>query len=243
MHKPLFPERAFPITSGHAVQLRSLASNRIVVHQYSAVEGETDTNLKQDNAPSTKRRRLWFRRALTVVAITVPVMMGSGCRRSGAPLDHRFRLALAPAALQQSISLQQHVEVQQGGKSVEFEAVLDVNPQVVTLVGLAFSQRVFTLRYDGSRLEESRSRMLPREVQAADVLSDLQLALWPVDAVRAALPKGWTLTDSANERVLSESDTVRTTVRYTATPRWSGDITLANRQYDYQLLIKSAVAQ
>lgn len=167
----------------------------------------------------------------------------AACRRSPPPLDNRFRIALSPAAFPQAISLQQHVEVEQAGKTVEFEAVLDVNPQEVTLVGLAFNQRVFTLRYDGQKLAETRSRMLPREVQAADVLSDLQLALWPADVVRAALPAGWTLKDSAAERVLSQSDTIRTVIGYTGTPRWTGNISLANKQYDYRLLIKSAVAQ
>lgn len=164
------------------------------------------------------------------------------CRHSAPPTDiNRLRIALSPAAFPQSISLQQHVEVAQGGKSVDFEAVLDVTPEAVTLVGLAFNQRVFTLKYDGVKLQESRSKMLPREVQAGDVLSDLQIALWPADAVRSALPVGWTLKDSEGQRVLSQSDTARTTITYSATPRWSGTITLQNHQCDYRLLIKSAV--
>lgn len=212
------------------------------MHQYSAVEGEGDSGVRQNNAPPAKGRGSSFSRILLAVTLALPLLSPLACRRRVPPLDNRFRLALSPAAFPQSISLQQHVEVQQGGKTVEFEAVLDVNPEEVTLVGLAFSQRVFTLKYDGRKLQESRSRMLPREVQAADVLSDLQLALWPVEVVRAALPAGWTLQDTANERVLSESDTVRTTIGYSATPRWSGNISLTNKQYDYKLLIKSAVA-
>ena len=72
-------------------------------------------------------------------------------------------------------------------------------------------------------------------------LSDLQLALWPTEAVRAALPAGWTLADSASTRVLSEADTVRTSISYSNTPRWSGTISLNNQQYDYHLTIRSAV--
>ena len=142
----------------------------------------------------------------------------------------------------QTISLQQHVEVSQSGRNVDFEAVLDITPDTVTLVGLAFNQRVFTLKYDGVKLQETRSKMLPREVQAGDVLSDLQLALWPTEVVRSALPTGWTLRDSSGTRVLSESDTVRTTISYSAMPRWNGTITLQNKQYDYQLVIRSAVS-
>lgn len=185
-------------------------------------------------------RPLKFARVLLAVLV---MALLPACRRGSQPIDiHRLRIALSPASFPQSISLQQHVEVQQGGKSVDFEAVLDVTPEAVTLVGLAFNQRVFTLMYDGRKLQESRSRMLPREVQAGDVLSDLQIALWPADAVRSALPAGWTLQDGPSQRVLSQSDTVRTTITYSTTPRWSGTITLQNHQYDYRLLIKSAVS-
>ncbi|MEP6832156.1 MAG: DUF3261 domain-containing protein [Gemmatimonas sp.] len=163
------------------------------------------------------------------------------CHSAAPPAPNRWRLALPPASFAQTISLQQHVQVEQAGRNIDFEAVLDVTPDTVTLVGLAFNQRVFTLKYDGVKLQESRSRMLPREVQAGDVLSDLQLALWPTEVVRSALPTGWTLRDSISTRVLSERDTVRTTITYSATPRWTGTITLQNHQYAYRLVIKSAV--
>ena len=166
----------------------------------------------------------------------------AACHSGATAVPNRWRLALTPASFAQTISLQQHVEVEQSGRNIDFEAVLDITPDTVTLVGLAFNQRVFTLKYDGVKLQESRSKMLPREVQAGDVLSDLQLALWPTEAVRSALPAGWTLRDSTGLRVLSESDTVRTTITYTATPRWSGTITLENKQYDYRLVIRSAVS-
>ncbi|MEO7997774.1 MAG: DUF3261 domain-containing protein [Gemmatimonadaceae bacterium] len=205
----------------------------------------------RQNNESRGTRLLRLRNSFTAGRITLSNLMvvlilvspASACRSSAPPTDiNRLRIALSPAAFPQSISLQQHVEVEQGGKSVDFEAVLDVTPEAVTLVGLAFNQRVFTLKYDGVKLQESRSKMLPREVQAGDVLSDLQIALWPADAVRSALPAGWILKDSEGQRVLSQSDTARTTITYSATPRWSGTITLQNHQYDYRLLIKSAVA-
>lgn len=157
------------------------------------------------------------------------------------PPSNRWRLALAPSAFPETLSLQQQVKVEQAGKTVDFDAVLDISPDAVTLVGMAFSQRVFTLRYDGKTLQETRSAMLPREVQGGDVLSDLQLALWPTDVVRAALPPGWSLADSASTRVLSESDTVRTSISYSGLPRWSGTISLNNQQFDYRLTIRSAV--
>ena len=200
------------------------------------------------------------RRWLVGCALVLPIASTVACRGAAPVIPNRWRLALTPASFSQTISLQQHVQVEQAGRNVEFEAVLDITPDTVTLIGLAFNQRVFTLKYDGVKLQESRSKMLPREVQAADVLSDMQLALWPSEAVRSALPTGWALRDSSGSdsgsdsdsgsgsgsgsgtRVLSERDTVRTTITYTANPRWTGTITLENKQYDYRLVIRSAVS-
>ncbi|MGV3708142.1 MAG: DUF3261 domain-containing protein [Gemmatimonas sp.] len=168
--------------------------------------------------------------------------LGAGCRRPAQELPDRWRLALSPAAFGQTLSLQQHVQVVQGEHNADFEAVLDITPDTVTLVGLAFSQRVFTLKYDGVKLQESRSRLLPNEVHAADVLSDLQLALWPTEAVQRALPAGYTLRDSSGTRTLFEGDSLRSAITYTGTPRWAGTITLQNAQYHYRLTIRSAVA-
>jgi len=182
--------------------------------------------------------RRWSSRAVFVLLLAST----AACRGAASVSPTRWRLALTPRSFSQTISLQQHVQVEQAGRNVDFEAVLDITPDTVTLVGLAFNQRVFTLKFDGVKLQESRSKMLPREVQAGDVLSDLQLALWPSEVVRNALPAGWTLQDSIGTRVLSESDTVRTTITYSANPRWTGTITLANKQYDYRLVIRSAVS-
>ena len=182
------------------------------------------------------------RRWLVRYAMLLTLTLIAACRGAGPLIPARWRLALTPASFANTLSLQQHVQVEQAGRNVDFEAVLDITPDTVTLVGLAFNQRVFTLKYDGVKLQESRSKMLPREVQAGDVLSDMQLALWPTEVVRSALPVGWSLRDSSGTRVLSESDTVRTSISYSADPRWTGTITLENKQYDYRLVIRSAVS-
>lgn len=156
---------------------------------------------------------------------------------------NRLQIALAPSGFPERLNLQQHVHVQQAGHEIDFEAVLDIAPDAVTLVGLSFGQRLFTMRYDGSRLEESRSPMLPREVHGRDILSDIQLALWPTEAVRGALPAGWTLQDSTERRVLSKDGQEMTTISYDGSPRWKGLISLDNHQFGYRLVIRSAPSE
>lgn len=160
------------------------------------------------------------------------------------PLDpNRLRLALSPASFGQALNLQQQVHVEAQGRTVEFDAVLDIAPDAVTLVGLTLGQRMLTLRYDGATLSEQRHAALPAEVRGADILSDVQLALWPAAAVRAALPAGWTLTDEGQRRTLSHDAQDVAVIAYDGVPRWQGRITLENRQYAYRLVIRSVAAE
>lgn len=186
-------------------------------------------------------RRVW--RLLSVVAVFALTTSLEACGGRTAPPPDHLQLALAPASFAQRITLQQRVHVERDGREVDFEAVLDIGPDSLTLVGMAFGQRILTLRYDGTRLVESRSPMLPREVLGADVLSDLQLALWPLDAVRAALPSGYTLRDADAVRVLSMGDEEIAIISYDGSPRWIGRVTVINRQFAYRLVIQSAAAE
>lgn len=180
------------------------------------------------------RLRAWWSLTLALTA---------SCGRAPRQSPDHLQLALSPSSFPVRLSLQQHVYVERDGQKHDFEAVLDIDQDAVTLVGLALGQRIFTLRYDGTRLVESRSSMLPRDVRGADVLSDLQLAFWPVGAIRAALPVQLTLRDSAGVRVLSRGEREIIAITYDGTPRWNGLVTLQNTELGYRLVIRSAPAE
>jgi len=74
------------------------------------------------------------------------------------------------------------------------------------------------------------------------VLSDLQLALWPAAAIRAALPGGWTMTETNGQRVLAHNGKQVELVTYHGAERWTGRIDLTNFAGDYALEIQSAVS-
>jgi hypothetical protein len=167
------------------------------------------------------------------------IAVAAACR--GAPPSQRDRLSLAlsPASFGRTLSLQQQVHVEYADRTVDLDAVLDIAPDSLTLVGMAFGQRMLTLRYNGVTLDEKRHPMLPRDVRGADILTDVQVALWPADAVRAALPAGWTLTDSDTLRTLSKGALEMVTISYDAAPHWSALVTLRNLRYAYRLVIRS----
>ena len=162
----------------------------------------------------------------------------AGCATPPAPA--RLGLQLAPAALGETVSVQQHLKVERDGRIDELDAAVEIDADQVQLVGLAFGQRVLSLGYDGRQLSEWRHFMLPAQVRAADVLEDLQLTLWPKDAIAASLPSGWQIEDAGLQRTLTLNGEVVAAIRYTSMPRWSGTVTLDNLRYKYRLTIETA---
>jgi hypothetical protein len=173
-------------------------------------------------------------------AAAVALLLLAGCATQKPAPVARLGLKLAPAALGASISLQQHMTVERNGRFDELDAAIEIDPEHVEMVGLAFGQRVLTVNYDGKALTSWRHVMLPKQVRAEDVLEDMQLALWPVEAVAAALPAGWRVEENGMLRRLYLGEELVTTVAYSAQPRWSGEIKMDNLRYKYRLTILSA---
>jgi hypothetical protein len=184
-------------------------------------------------------RQSWFKNVLSRLASLAAVLSLAACTAT-APAPARLGLRLPPAALGESISVQQHLTVERGGRTDELDAALEADANQLDLVGLAFGQRVLSLRYDGKAITEWRHPMLPAQVRAEDVLEDLQLTLWPVSAVAAALPPGWRVEDDGLRRTLYLKDAVVAIISYSAMPRWSGTVVLDNLRYKYRLTIQSA---
>jgi hypothetical protein len=175
-------------------------------------------------------------RAATLLA----VLALAGCANTPPAPPARLGLKLAPSELGESISVQQHLKVERNGRIDELDAALEVDAARVELVGLAFGQRVLSLTYDGIELKSWRHVMLPSQVKADDILEDVQLTLWPAEAIARALPAGWRIDDQGMRRTLYMGDTVVATITYGAQPRWSGTVTVDNLRYKYRLTIESA---
>jgi hypothetical protein len=150
-------------------------------------------------------------------------------------------LKLAPAALAQSISLQQRLDIEGQGRSAQLDVVLEVDATGIDLVGLAFGQRVLSMPYDGKTLESWRHPMWPAQVRAEEVLENIQLTLWPVDAIRQALPIGWSIEESGLRRTLLQDGLAIIVIDYSGLPVWSGKVELANLQFHYRITIQSVL--
>jgi hypothetical protein len=174
----------------------------------------------------------------TAAVLVALALVTPGCALTS-PQPARLGLKLAPATLGASISVQQQIRVERGGRVDNLQAVLEVDTERLDLVGLTLEQRVLSLHYDGRVLQSWRHPLLPAELRGEDVLEDLQLALWPAEAIRQALPSGWRMEEQGRRRTLSLGDQPVMVIDYSGEPRWIGKIDLTNLRYHYRLTIES----
>lgn len=184
------------------------------------------------------QQQITFCLAITVLAILLPSLV-SGCAQKitdpSLPL-----LKLSPASFNGEIELQQRLQVTRDGSDPQqLEALLSIDATRVSLVGLAFGQRVLTLDWDGNQLDEKRHPMLPSEVKGERVLSDIMLMYWPRPALETALPEGWRIEETETRRTLFLHDTPQVVIDYQDNSRYKGAAVLRQLTWHYQLTIDS----
>ncbi|EGI78386.1 putative Phospho-N-acetylmuramoyl-pentapeptide-transferase [Hylemonella gracilis ATCC 19624] len=116
-------------------------------------------------------------------------------------------LRLPPSELQRTLALEQRIVIEardENQKLVkrQIEVVLEADASTLHVVVLYMGQTAAVLDWDGTQLREKRSIWWPSGLSSERVLSELQLALWPAESIRAALPAGWTLKEEAQVRLL-----------------------------------------
>jgi hypothetical protein len=145
------------------------------------------------------------------------------------------QLRLAPALLGHALNLQQHLSLQAPGHEQQLDVLLEADDHHVQLGVLAMGQLAARLDWDGTTLTQERAPWLPQAVSGARILSDLQLTLWPVAAIQAALPAGWRLVEEGGVRTLSEGDAVVTVI----TRRSPQVVELEQRREHFRLRVES----
>lgn len=130
---------------------------------------------------------------------------------SWSPRDRLPELPLlSPASLEQQWQVTQSVTLRplstgadNGYPSQTLLAAWSVTPERLDLAGLTpMGQTLLTLGYDGTKLSEFTSPLLPEEVSGRDILTQIQLAYWPVNTIQQALAgSDWQL-EAAGDRIL-----------------------------------------
>ena len=126
------------------------------------------------------------------------------------------QLRLAPALLGRELNLQQHLTLQAPGRDQQLDVLLEADARHVQMGVVVMGQVAARLAWDGVTLTEDRAPWLPQAVSGSRILSDLQLTLWPVAAIQAALPAGWQLGEAGNVRTLTDDGAVVTVITRTS---------------------------
>ncbi|MGJ4748672.1 DUF3261 domain-containing protein, partial [Leptospira sp. SA-E8] len=161
-------------------------------------------------------------------------------RPDAAPL-----LRLSPASLGRSLALEQRIRIDahdENGQPIkrQIETLLEADAATLRVVLLYMGQTAAVLEWDGAHLKETRSVLWPSSLRGERILSELQLALWPVEPIRAALAAlpepGWTLDADEQARTLRQDGEPVVRVRFLDGLR---NVELQNLRDDYRLTIRS----
>ena len=177
--------------------------------------------------------------------ILASIALASACASAPnhAPRAHiseDFDLSLPlPPGYPQTSTIAQTVRARYGMLQAVFEAVLSLSPERVDIVVTAAGgPRLATIHWDESGVREERTLLAPEGVPVENLLADLFVSLWPIEAVAAALPAGVDLSVGENgARTLSAGGVAIMEVR-----REPGDterVLVRNHALGYEISIVS----
>ena len=157
-------------------------------------------------------------RGIAILLLAASLACASACRHAPSP-PATIALAtpmlrLSPSALPQPLSLQQRLTFTHGKRHDVVDAMVESDADGTRLVIHAQGQVALRLDWDGRELKQQRAPWLPAALDGERVLTDLQLVYWPLAAISAALPAGWTLAEESGRRLLRKDDAVMATVEY-----------------------------
>ncbi|MDN5861883.1 MAG: DUF3261 domain-containing protein [Salinisphaera sp.] len=173
-------------------------------------------------------------RLLPAVVALLAALAAAGCAPPRPLLP-----PLTPGSLGDSITVRQQLTVRFDGEVRSMQVALQVAPTDLTLIGLtALGQRLFTLSWAGGQLAlKSRVNRIA-DIDPARILADLQLAYWPLPALRAALPDSLHLEQYGTARVLWRDGELLWFASSQTANRWGSTLTLYNARLGYRLTIR-----
>ncbi|PSS47181.1 DUF3261 domain-containing protein [Enterobacter sp. FS01] len=149
-------------------------------------------------------------------AALISVLLLVGCSHSTQNVDGTrpqawlqpgTKVTLPAPGITPAVNSQQLLTGSFNGKTQSLLVMLNADAQKITLAGLSsVGIRLFLATYDETGIHTEQSIVVPQLPPASQVLADVMLSHWPIDAWLPQLPKGWTLKDKGDRRELRNAD-------------------------------------
>lgn len=161
-----------------------------------------------------------------------------GCQLWGEPV----RGARPPAAtFGEYRHIERDLEIRVNERIHAARGVLVLTPDSTRITITDRRGRLMVEMYYGQgRLNVKRTPYLPPEISADDLIADLQLALWPLERLRAGLTPGWTLAADDEGRILRFNGATEARVDYQSDEPSSRPLPVYNAHHDYLLILSPA---
>jgi hypothetical protein len=177
-----------------------------------------------------------------IAGLVVLVALGAcaSAPRTNSPATPRP--LVAPAALGSDRVVSQVVRAAYGARELTFNCVVTVKDGAMTLVGLnSLGIRLFTIRYDGTRVDAETAPGMQDPLMPERLLADLQLVFWPLASLEKPMrDSGWQLSEpSPGTRRLRRSERLIAEAHYGGSDAWIGRSWLVNFEHGYSLQIDS----
>lgn len=184
---------------------------------------------------------LW--RVVVMLVPVLPVLPMGGCagqqsRSDSAAPALKHPPILAPATLGASRTAQQVLRGAFGEHEVTLRCVVIASPEKIDAIVLtATGQRALTLGWDGAKWQVEAAPMVPSQLNAEQLLADLQFSLWPLRALQAAYAsQGWEVSEPGGGiRRLRHNGQLFEEAHYTGSDPWQSRLWLVNFRYGYSL--------
>ncbi len=127
-----------------------------------------------------------------------------------------------------------------GERELTLLAAVQVDAAGVRVVGVdALGRRVFSVTYDGQRVTAEADPAVPEGFSPEHLLADVELALWPLQALQAAYAgTEWTVTEPyPGARRLRRGGRLVAEVHYTGPDPWVARYWISNVHLGYVLAV------
>lgn len=148
-------------------------------------------------------------------------------------------LPMPPAYPRESTVLQT-VQGAYGARRRTFQSVVSLAADKVRVImTLPGGPRVMTVHWSAQGVTTERTALAPAELRGENVLADIVITLWDLDAVGAALSGDATITEADGVRTIRGAGREVITVWYAEGANESERMVLTNHDFGYELVISS----